>query len=132
MELLTNRIGILLLIIKIRFTALVMSYFLFKSYCYETIDQASNAVYSSFELPFGVIQSVTPNGSTLSISYLHQNQNQTELSSSTFNYSLATCDKLGFDNSFSGLTKKDSVDISAAIVAVLIAAYAAKIVRRAL
>ncbi len=105
--------------------------FLFQSYCYETINETANALYSSFVLPFGVIQSVTPNGGdNLLISYISENNGV--LFSSTFNYSLAQCEKLGFVNTFSGLTKDDAISISAAIVSVLIAAFAVKVVRRAL
>ena len=104
--------------------------YLFKSYCYETIDQASNAVYSQFELPFGVIQSVTGSDSNLLISYLYQSSNG--LSVGSFNYSLASCTKLGFDNSFSGLTAADSTLIAGAVVSVLISAWVAKVVRRML
>lgn len=104
--------------------------YLFKSYCYETIQDASNAVYSSFELPFGVIQSVSGTGSPLSISYVYQSNNA--LKTGTFNYSLATCTKLGFDNSFSGLTAVDSTLIGSSVVSVLIAAWAMKVVKRAL
>ena len=106
-----------------------MSY-LFKSYCYETMEEVSNAVYSSFELPFGVIQSVSGSGGGLSISYLYQDGGA--LNTGTFNYPLVSCTKLGFDNSFSGLTAADSTLIGSSVVSVLIAAWAIKIVKRVL
>lgn len=104
-----------------------MSGFLYKSYCYETVEQVAASVHSAFDLPFGVIQSVAPSGSSLTITYLDVNANP-----AAFSYTLATCEKLGFDNSFSGLTKDDSVLIASSMVSVLIAAWVAKIVRRAL
>jgi hypothetical protein len=104
--------------------------YLFKSYCYETVAEVANAVHSSFLLPFGVIQSVDANGSNLSVSYLYQSSSG--LVSSSFIYPLATCEKLGFDNSFSGLTQIDSVAIGSAVVSVLIAAWSIKIIKRML
>jgi hypothetical protein len=105
-----------------------MNGYLYKSFCYETVEQVAASVHSSFFLEgFGVIQSVSGGSSGLTVSYLHSSGNLL-----SFSYPVATCEKLGFDNNFSGLTKDDSVQISSAIVGVLIAAWAIKIVRRAL
>lgn len=101
--------------------------YLFKSYCYETVDQVAASVHSTFDFPLGVMQSVVPSGSSLTITYLDANANL-----SNFSYPLATCQKLGFDNSFSGLTKDDSVVLGSALAAVLISAWAIKIIRRSL
>lgn len=104
-----------------------MNGYLYKSYCYETVEQVAASIHSSFFLDgFGVIQSVTYSGSTLTVNYLNASS-----SLSNFSYPLATCEKLGFDNSFSGLTKDDSLHISESMVGVLIAAWAIKIVKRA-
>lgn len=103
-----------------------MSGYLYKSFCYETVEQVAASVHSSFFLEgFGVIQSVNASDSVLTIDYLDSNLNQ-----ASFSYSLATCEKLGFDNSFLGLTKEDSVSIGSAVAGVLILAWTIKIVRR--
>ena len=106
-----------------------MSY-LVNSYCYESISEASNAVYSHYILPFGVVQSVTSSGSVLTVNFIYLSGIQTKTGS--FNYTLASCTKLGFDSSFSGLTAADSTLIAGSIVSVLIAAWVAKVVRRML
>lgn len=104
-----------------------MSYYLYNSYCYETAQQVAASIQSSFTLPFGVIQSVIPSGSSLTISYLDGSKKL-----GTISYPLATCEKLGFDNNFSGLSAKDSLFLAETMVGVLITAWAIKIVRRAL
>ena len=92
-----------------------MSGYLYKSYCYETPQQVADSIQSSFFLEgFGVIQSVSVVGSGVTVNYLNSNGNLFN-----FSYSLATCTKLGFDNSFTGLTVDDSIQISSAVVAVL-------------
>jgi hypothetical protein len=103
-----------------------MSGYLYKSFCYETVQQVADSVHSSFFLEgFGVIQSVNASGSGLTIDYLDANLNQ-----ASFSYPLATCEKLGFDNSFLGLTAQDSFSIGSAVAGVLIVAWSIKIVRR--
>ena len=103
-----------------------MSGYLYKSFCYQTVEQAATSVHSSFFLEgFGVIQSVNASGSVLTINYLNSNLNQ-----ASFSYPLATCEKLGFDNSFFGLTKEDSVALGSAVIGVLIVAWSIKVVRR--
>jgi hypothetical protein len=103
-----------------------MSGYLYKSFCYETIGQVSDSVHSSFFLEgFGVIQSVSAGGFGLNVNYLNSSGNLM-----SFSYPLATCEKLGFDNSFTGLTVDDSIQISSAVVGVLIAAWGIKILRR--
>ncbi len=105
-----------------------MTGFLYKSYCYETVSQVAASVHSSFYLDgFGVIQSVSYAGSDLTVNYL--NSSLTPLS---FSYPLTTCEKLGFDNNFSGLSQDDSLHLAESVVGVLIAAWAIKIVKRAL
>ena len=103
-----------------------MSGYLYKSFCYETVQQVADSVHSSFFLEgFGVIQSVNAAGGGLTINYLDTNLNQ-----ASFSYSLASCEKLGFDNSFLGLTVQDSLAIGSAVAGVLIVAWSIKIVRR--
>lgn len=103
-----------------------MSGYLYKSFCYETTSQVADSLHSSFFLEgFGVIQSVAPVGSVLNVNYLNSNGNLLN-----FSYPLATCEKLGFDNNFTGLTVDDSIQISSAVVGVLIAAWGIKILRR--
>ncbi len=105
-----------------------MSGYLYKSYCYETSQQVADSIHSSFFLEgFGVVQSVSGFGSSLTVNYLTSSGNL-----SSFSYSLVSCEKLGFDNSFSGLSKEDSLALSASMVGVLVAAWCIKIVRRAL
>lgn len=105
-----------------------MSGYLYKSYCYETPAQVAASIHSSFFLDgFGVIQSVNYSDSGLIINYLNSS-----LAFSSFSYPLVTCEKLGFDNNFSGLTKDDAVHIGESMVGVLVAAWAIKIIRRAL
>jgi hypothetical protein len=105
-----------------------MSGYLYKSYCYETSQQVADSIHSSFFLEgFGVIQSVSGGGSSLTVNYLNLSGNL-----SSFSYSLVSCEKMGFDNSFSGLTKEDTLLLSGSMIAVLVSAWAIKIVRRAL
>ena len=105
-----------------------MNGYLYKSYCYETVEQVAASVHSSFFLEgFGVIQSVSGFGSSLTVNYLHSSGNL-----QSFVYPIATCQKLGFDNNFSGLTRDDSLALAASMVGVLISAWVIKIVRRAL
>lgn len=105
-----------------------MSGYLYKSYCYETSQQVADSIHSSFFLEgFGVVQSVSGFGSSLTVNYLTSSGNL-----QSFVYSIATCEKLGFDNSFSGLTRDDSITLSASMVGVLISAWVIKIIRRAL
>ncbi|MDD5215381.1 MAG: hypothetical protein PHQ03_07595 [Methylococcales bacterium] len=103
-----------------------MSGYLYKSFCYETVEQVADSIHSAFFLDgFGVIQSVSSFGSGVTVNYLNSNGNL-----QSFVYPLATCEKLGFDNSFTGLTVDDSIQISSAVVGVLIAAWCIKILRR--
>ena len=105
-----------------------MSGYLFKSYCYETTEQVAASVHSSFFLDgFGIIQSVTVNNTVLNVTYLTPSQ-----TIQNFTYSLASCEKLGFDNSFSGLSQADSIQIGQSVAGVLLAAWAIKIVKRVL
>lgn len=105
-----------------------MNGYLYKSYCYETAQQVADSIHSAFFLEgFGVIQSVSGFGSGATVNYLNSSGNL-----QSFVYPIATCQKLGFDNSFSGLTKDDSIALSGAMVGVLLAAWAIKISRRAL
>lgn len=105
-----------------------MSGYLYKSYCYETSQQVADSIHSAFFLEgFGVIQSVSGASSSLTINYLTSSGNL-----SNFSYSLVSCEKMGFDNSFSGLTRDDSLALSSGMIGVLVAAWVIKIVRRAL
>jgi hypothetical protein len=106
-----------------------MNGYLYKSYCYETVQQVAASLHSSFFLEdFGVIQSVSSLGNGgLTVNYLNANGNL-----QNFFYPLATCEKLGFDNTFSGLTKNDSLVLSSGMVGVLVVAWAIKISRRTL
>lgn len=105
-----------------------MSGYLYKSYCYETVQQVADSIHSAFFLDgFGVIQSVSSFGSSVTVNYLNSSGNL-----QNFVYQLATCEKLGFDNTFSGLTRDDSLALSSGMVGVLVSAWAIKIVRRAL
>ena len=100
--------------------------YLYKSFCYETSAQVAASVHSAFFLDgFGVIQSVSGGGYDLTVTYLNSSGNLL-----SFVYPIATCEKLGFDNSFTGLTAADSIQISSAVVGVLIAAWSIKILRR--
>ena len=100
--------------------------YLYKSFCYQTVEQVAASVHSSFFLEgFGVIQSVSGIGGGLTVNYLDSSGHLL-----SFIYPLATCEKLGFDNNFTGLTVDDSIQISSAVVGVLIAAWCIKILRR--
>lgn len=105
--------------------------FLYKSFCYQSLSEVASSVQSEFVLPFGVIQSVSLfSESSLSISYLHS-VNGSVLQDSLI-YPVASCEKLGFNNSFSGLTSEDSSFIGSTVAGVLLAAWSIKILKRLL
>lgn len=105
-----------------------MSGYLYKSYCYETAQQVADSIHSAFFLEgFGVIQSVSGIDGGITVNYLNFSGNLL-----SFSYPLVSCEKMGFDNTFSGLTKEDTLFLSTSMVGILIAAWAIKIVRRVL
>lgn len=102
--------------------------YLYKSYCYPDIEAVANSVQSQVVLEgFGVIQSVTPVGNGLSITYLLP-----DLTDQSVHVTVPACDRDGFDSSYTGLTYSDAAEASGLVVVALAAAYAFKTLRRAL
>ncbi|GAB6140865.1 hypothetical protein JCM14076_15940 [Methylosoma difficile] len=100
---------------------------LYKNYCYPDSQAVAEAVHSEFTIEgFGIIQTVTPNGDALTITVLTP-----DLTQQTINYTLQTCNQLGFNQSYTGLTVDDSLLLSGEILFALASVYAIKAVRKA-
>ena len=103
--------------------------YLYKSFCYPTFDAVKRAIQSNVTLDqFGLIQDVTelsPN--LLSISY-----QLPDLTYSSLTYQVPVCGQAGFDNSYSGLTMDDSIELSGMILLVLAIAFGFRTLKRSI
>jgi len=99
---------------------------LYNSFCYADLDSVANSLGSNFFIGDGqVLQSVTIlNADQLSLSFLK------EAVTNTYTITVPDCPRLGFDNSFFGVSMQDSVDVTWLSAGILIAAWAIKTMRR--
>jgi len=99
---------------------------LYKSYCYPTLDDVALNIVSNPVNDFGIVSSATVVDQTIDINYSVKNQN----------YSIIVtppdCSKLGFNNSYTGLSTADSLEISAGITLILVTAFCLKVLKRPL
>lgn len=103
--------------------------YLYNSYCYSDIQSVIDSVKSRlFFDGFGFIQSVTQTAAnSLTIVYLDNTGKKTN----SVVVSVPACTRSGFDNSYTGLTFDDAVQLSSLVVVVLATAYAFKLLKKA-
>ena len=127
-----------------------MASYLYKSYCYSTMQQVADQIKSNLVLDgFGLVNNTLSNGSYINIYYRPISGTATTTTSTSspanpygttttqpaqqvYAFTPPTCEKLGYSSSFSGLDQKDSLLISESVVAVLILAWTFKVVSRSL
>lgn len=103
--------------------------YLYKSYCYADLQSVKSSIQSNITLDgFGLLQSVD----VISVDKLGITYQLPDGTQSAVVYTAPSCDRLGFDNSYTGLTVSDSVDLSMMVLLVLITAWSMKVLRRAL
>lgn len=103
--------------------------YLYKSYCYQDIESVIASFQSRVILDgFGLIQEINQiSPGVLSVDY-----QIADGSINTVTIELQTCERPGFDNSFTGISVEDAVELSGLILVVLAAAYSFKLLRRSL
>jgi len=99
--------------------------FLYKSHCYETLSQVVSSIQSTPMLGDGYI--LTNAVASLNDVLITA---QKELITANYTFTPPICSKLGFDNSYSGLTTVDSLELWALGSVAMAAAYASKLLRR--
>lgn len=103
-------------------------YYLYNSYCYETLDKAAQSFYSKgFLEGLGVINSYSL-VSANEVSFLYTSTNGNKVSS--FNYTFTECFQVGFDNSFFGVTHHQSIELAWEVVGILFAAWSIKALKK--
>jgi len=101
--------------------------YLYKSYCYETLQEIADSIQSTVFFGDGfVIDNVSVGLNTVVIDSI-------KLSTHYF-YTVIPplCSEIGFNNSYSGLTVSDSLELWGLSLVVLVAAFAVKVLKRAL
>ncbi len=105
-----------------------MAKFLYNQYCYEDLFSVKRSIRSEMVIPdFGIVQTVSSVVKTITVDYL-----KPDGTTSSYSFTPPICQQLGYDNSFTGLTTNDSVEIGGYIVLALVIAYSVKILRRGL
>jgi len=101
---------------------------LFDSYCYADINAVASQYYSKSTLGDGwVIDSATIlNADSFNVSAISNNKIW------SFTVTPPNCEKLGFDNSFTGLDTTDALHLSALCVSLLVTAFCMKVLKRPL
>lgn len=102
---------------------------LYKQYCYQSNSEVIDSILSEMIIPeYGQVTSATNNLGDITVNYIDSNTGI----NSTFVFNPPNCQTLGFDNSFTGITPVEAVELSWLVVTALIAAYAVVILRKAL
>lgn len=103
--------------------------YLYHSYCYPDLSAVIASLQSQVMLDgFGIIQSVNQ----ISPGILAVDYQIPDGSINVVNITLPTCDRPGFDNSYTGIGVDDAVELGGMILLALTIAYCSKIIRRAL
>lgn len=100
---------------------------LYKSYCYSDINQVADSLRSNVFTDDGsFITSVIVTDQSLQISTLNNNK------SYSYTFIPSDCYSLGYDNSFTGISTSDSVELGGFVLIAFVSAYVFKLVKRAL
>lgn len=102
---------------------------LYKQYCYEDISDVVDSIKSDVLIEdFGIVQNAfsTPAGK-INVSYL-----DTSSVLRSFVFTPPECTILGFDNTYTGMSTDDAIEIGSLVTLALILAYSIKILRRGL
>ena len=100
---------------------------LYNSYCYATLQDVADSIQSSPLLGgAGIVTNGVVNVNAIDITYRYQ------LTDYIATVTPPDCSMLGFNNSYSGLTFDDSVELSGLGLLVLVTAFAIKVLKRGL
>jgi len=100
---------------------------LYNSYCYETLQEIADSVQSTVFFGDGyVVDNATVSAETIIIDAVKM--------STHYFYTVTppACSDIGFNNSYSGLTVTDSLELWGLSLLVMATAFAAKVIKRAL
>ncbi len=101
---------------------------LYKQYCYENLGDVRRSILSQMSIDgFGIVQSVTSSSGVITVNYLDPSN-----SVNSFTFRPPNCDTLGYDNSYTGISTTDAIELGSMFTAVLVIAWTIKIIRRAL
>ncbi len=104
-----------------------MDKYLYHDYCYTTQGVIDSLMSQSFMPHVGVVLNATHSGSGNFAVLFQDYQTSTQ---QTYTLTLPACDRLGFDNSYTGLTVEDSQELAWAIVLVLVVAFSFRSLKR--
>jgi hypothetical protein len=100
---------------------------LHNSYCYSTLAEVRDSVWSDPDIGSGfLISDVTISGSQLLVTAKKSNTIK------TYTLTPPTCSEVGFNNSYSGLTVADSLELWGLSLLVMATAFSIKVIKRAL
>ena len=101
---------------------------LYNQYCYATTADVRDSIESQMIIPGrGIVQSTSNNGGVITVNYL-DDSNLLQ----SFDFTPPVCSQVGFDNSFTGISTVDAVEIGGLVSLALILAFSVKIVKRGL
>jgi hypothetical protein len=103
---------------------------LYNSFCYATIQDVANSIQSEPFIGSSILVSATVNG--ISIDLVLETPKQTNgINVTTHTIYPPECTQLGFNNSYSGLTTVDALELSGLALLVFVVAWGGKMLRRA-
>lgn len=97
---------------------------LYDGYCYNDLDEVASQLQSKSVGDWGFITDVTVSDPNLLINYSLRNQ------IFTATITPPTCTKYGFQNSYTGVTTADAVEISGMVLLVLATVFSVKVIKR--
>lgn len=100
---------------------------LYKSHCYATLQEVADSIQSSPDIGAGyMVSSAVVSGSNVAVT--------ANFGASVANYTVSppTCSQVGFNNSYSGLTVADSLELWGLALLVMATAFSIKVIKRAL
>ncbi len=100
---------------------------LYQNYCYPDIQTVADNLQSQAFIPgYGLIASASP----VSATQISLGLTLADGSSSSVVLTFPACFQLGFQNSYSGISLADSIELSGLCLLILATAYSIKILRR--
>jgi len=100
---------------------------MYNSFCYESLEAVSASIGSNYFIGDGyVVIDTTISGSNINVTA------RKELINQTYTITPPSCTKLGFDNSYSGLSPVDALEIGALCTLVMASAFYFKVLKRGL
>lgn len=105
-----------------------MAFKLYKQYCYPDTTAVGESIKSEMSIvDRGIIDTVTVSQGVVTVNYFDVSNTL-----QSFTFTPPICETLGFDNSYTGLTTDDALELGVLVSIALVLAFSIKILKRAL